>query len=96
MRKKEMLIKALHSIACLNHIIESLESLGLVVEDKAFDGVLYKAYDGPCDIAIDCLTFKDTIEENRVYNRFLQVTLDNYEDFANDVWEEYGDSKENN
>ena len=92
MRKKEIFIKALHSIACLNHILSSLESLGLVAEDKAFNGSLYQAFDGPCAIATDCLTFLNVTEENRIYNRILQVTLDNYENFAEEAWEKYADT----
>ena len=92
MRKKEIFIKSLHSIACLNHILSSLESLGLVAEDKAFNGALFQAFDGPCAIAIDCLTFPNVTEENMIYNEILQVTLDNYEDFAEEAWEKYADT----
>lgn len=92
MRKKEIFIKSLHSIACLNHIISSLESLGLAAEDKAFNGALYQAFDGPCAIATDCLTSPNVTEENRIYNRILQVTLDNYENFAEEAWEKYADT----
>lgn len=91
MRKKEIFIKSLHSIACLNHILSSLESLGLVAEDKAFNGALYQAFDGPCTTATDCLTFPDVTEENRIYNKILQVTLDGYENFAEEAWEKYAD-----
>lgn len=94
MRKKEVFIKSLYSIACLNHILSSLESLGLVAEDKAFNGALYQAFDGPCAIATDCLTFPDVTEENRIYNRILQVTLDNYENFAEEAWEKYADTRD--
>ena len=92
MRKKEIFIKSLHSIACLNHILSSLESLGLVAEDKAFNGALFQAFDGPCAIATDCFTFPNVTEENRIYNRILQVTLDNYENFAEEAWEKYADT----
>ena len=92
MRKKEIFVKSLHSIACLNHILSSLESLGLVAEDKAFNGALYQAFDGPCAIAIDCLTFDNITEENMIYNEILQVTLDNYEDFAEEAWAKYADT----
>ena len=92
MRKKEIFIKALHSIACLNHILSSLESLGLVAEDKAFNGALFQAFDGPCAIATDCLTFPNVTEENRIYIRILQVTLDNYKNFAEEAWEKYADT----
>ena len=92
MKKKEIFIKALHSIACLNHILFSLELLGLVAEDKAFNGALYQAFDGPCAIATDCLTFPNETEENRIYSRILQVTLDNDENFAEEAWDKYADT----
>ena len=93
MDNKERFIKSLHVIACLNCILSSLEeSLGVIVDDKAFNGALYKAYDDPCAIAIDCLKFNNVSDENTVYNRILDVTLDNYEDFAEEVWDEYGNT----
>ena len=93
MNKKEIFIKALHAVACFNHIIDKLEDIGLTVEDNAFGGALYNGYDGPTAIAMDCLSFDSIGIENDIYNKIISIKLDEYEEFAEEVWTEYGDTR---
>ena len=91
MNKKDLFSKSVYSIACVDKIISTIESIGLVVDNRVYGGTLYDLCDTLYDIAVDCLKFNNTIEENNVCNKILQVTLDNCDNLVEEVWGKYGD-----
>lgn len=87
---KQAMLTITHSMACINHVIDTLDNIGLNVENDAFDGALYKSFDGMCEIAMDNLDIPNMETENSVYNRLISATRENYEDIVEEVWSLYG------
>ena len=90
MNKRQRLKEACHSMACLNKIISSIESIGLNPDDNAFEGALYGSFTGLMNIAMENLEFNDVSVENEVYNILIEVTMDNFIETAEEVWDKYG------
>ena len=90
MNKRQRLKEACHSIACLNKVISSIESIGLDVNDKAFGGALYGSFTGVMNIAMENLEFDNVTIQEIVYSKLVEVTLDDFMEVAEEVWDKYG------
>lgn len=90
MNKRQRLKEACHSMACLNKIISDMKSVGLNPDDKTFGGALYGSFTGLMNIAEENLEFNDVSVENEVYSILIEVTMDNFMDVAEEVWDKYG------
>ena len=87
---KKMLLSLAHSVACMNGVIESLESIGFNIDDNSCNKCLYQAFSGVGDVMMSSLDFPNVSEENDTYNKLIEVTLDNYEDIVEEIWSKYG------
>lgn len=94
MTKKELFKSSLHTIAYLNDILDVFDKIGLIIEDKAFNGSLYASFNEPLNIAMNCLSFNSVSIENELYNKLLNVKLDDYQDVIEEVWQLYGNRED--
>ena len=82
-------VKLINSIANINHVISSLESIGLNVDENAFEGALFRSFDGLVVIAMDLLNLTDSPAHNDVYNKMIGVEKGNCESLIKELWNEY-------
>lgn len=96
MSNKERFFACCKTLAYIDGCIDSLQTVGLIVEpsgndhSKTFANLLYGACDDLIATAMSYLDIKDFHESERVYQEIMTAKCNDYITIATEAWELYG------